>query len=312
MNPAADTFAVMDWAFRAFHATPESAPAIIDRLNQVLSAARAALEPARWTALVADCRSHAVCALLLEDPLTRRSFTKPRGYAGDAELLDIIYTRDWRGICPDCVSPLGEMIFRHTIECQAPSAVRHRSEHLAQTIDRLCEQRPGAEILSVACGHLRELKRSQAMAGGRIGRIVGLDQDAASLEEVRRTWPGGRVETITASIKALWGRALRDRRFDLVYSAGLYDYLGEDIARRLTSRLFDFVRPGGQLLIANYHPDLKEVGYMETFMDWRLIYRDEEAITRVAGDLPRAEVASLRVRPDQTGAVVYLEVERRT
>ena len=227
-------------------------------------------------------------------------------------MLDIIYARDWRGVCAEPPSALGETIFRHTIECQAPAAVRHRRELLAGQIDEMSDRRPGAAMLSVACGHLRELRLSAAMQQGRVRRFVGLDQDHASLAVVAREWPEGDVETVAGSIKALWGGALRDQRFDFIYTAGLYDYLEEPLAQRLTRRMFDMVRPGGRLLVANYHPSINDVGYMETFMDWRLLYRDDAAMARLADNLPLAEIADQRIFPDRTGAVRYLQVERKS
>lgn len=46
-----------------------------------------------------------------------------RGYQGDAELLDIIYSRDYRGCVTAPVTLLGAAIFDYTIRCHAPSAV---------------------------------------------------------------------------------------------------------------------------------------------------------------------------------------------
>src|SRR5688500_15058747 len=37
------------------------------------------------------CRTHPIHSLVQEDPLTARAFQKPRGYAGDAETIDLLY-----------------------------------------------------------------------------------------------------------------------------------------------------------------------------------------------------------------------------
>ena len=281
------------------------------RINTALGHARAVLRTDLWLAFIHQCRQHPVCARLLEDPLTRRSFTKPRGYPGDAELLDLIYARDWRAGGAGPPTALGEVIFRHTVDCQAMAAVRHRRELLAGMIDELSDRRRGAAMLSVGCGHLRELRLSTAMARGEVRRFVGLDQDRASLAVVEQEWAEGDVEAVAGSIEALWDGELRDQRFDFVYTAGLCDYLGEARAQGLTRRMFEMVRPGGRLLVANYHPGVSDVGYLETFMDWRLLYRDDAAMARLADPLPLAEIADQRIFPDRTGAMRYLQVERR-
>ncbi len=71
-------------------------------------------------------------------------------------------------------------------------------------------------------------------------------------------------------------------RFDLIYSAGLYDYLSEPIARRLTQRLLGMLRSKGRLLIANFLPGGSGRGYQELFMDWPLIVRDAAELQALA------------------------------
>lgn len=311
MQTTASMLDALDWAHHELIESPERAPAAIGRLNEELNALRASLPNDQWQELVLRCREHAVLSLILEDPLTRRSYTKPRGYPGDAELLDIIYERDWSVAYPEAPTALGATIFKHTIECQAPAAVRHRRVLLAGMIDEVSTTRRDAAIMSVACGHLRELPLSSAMQFGRVGQFVGLDQDADSLAVVARDWPDRRVETVTGSIKALWGPVLRDQRFDFIYTAGLYDYLDEKLAQKMTERMFDMLCPGGRLLVANYQPGIADVGYMEAFMDWNLIYRDRPAMERLTAGLPEQDVAAQEIFSDPSEAVFYLQLERR-
>ena len=57
----------------------------------------------QWDALVGRCLSHPLNDLLHQDPFTCRAYEKPRGYAGDAELIDFIYCRQER-LPPDGVT----------------------------------------------------------------------------------------------------------------------------------------------------------------------------------------------------------------
>ena len=88
------------------------------------------------------------------------------------------------------------------------------------------------------------------------------------------------------------------------------EWLRAQAKARLTARMFDMLAPGGRLIVANFCPELPDVGMMESFMAWNLIYRDEADMREVAAALPAAEVASQRMYRDAGGHVVYLEVER--
>ena len=82
-------------------------------------------------------------------------------------------------------------------------------------------------------------------------------------------------------------------RFDLVYSAGLYDYLDDRVAKRLTTSLFRMLEPGGTLLFCNFLRTTADVGYMESFMGWDLIYRDRDEIEGLLGDVDESEIESI-------------------
>jgi extracellular factor (EF) 3-hydroxypalmitic acid methyl ester biosynthesis protein len=67
---------------------------------------------------------------------------------------------------------------------------------------------------------------------------------------------------------------------DLIYSAGLYDYLDDKVAKKLSATLFDALKPGGRLVLTNFLKDTHDIGWGEAMMDWFLIYRDQADIER--------------------------------
>jgi hypothetical protein len=93
-----------------------------------------------------------------------------------------------------------------------------------------------------------------------------------------------------------------------VYAAGLYDYLSQSFATRLTKVMFDMLRSGGKLLVANFVPNHAEVGYMETFMQWHLIYRTEHKLAALADEIPPSEIAFKRTFLEENGNILFLEI----
>lgn len=278
----------------------------LSELFHGLDGLRADSGDATWRAVREAVVDHDLRALIHQDPMTRRSFEKPRGYAGDAVLLDYIY----RLRVPDDAPDVGRAVYDYAVGRPAARAVRLRREWLAHAIDRASDQTGGrARVLSVACGHLREAGLSAALARGGVERLVALDADAESLVEVERLGLD-QVEPVEMSIGRLLARPDRFGTFDLSYSAGLYDYLEHDLACRLTASVFATLAPGGRLLVSNFLPTLPDAGYMETYMGWELIYRTEEQLASVADLVPEDEVAGWSTWSDPYGAIAYLEIER--
>lgn len=250
---------------------------------------------------------HPLKAVIHQEPITYRAFEKPRGYAGDAELIDLIY-----GL-PDMppTSSVGAALYGHMFQAPAAQAVRARRDHLARRLDEVAARVKQPRVLAVACGHLREAQKSAAVADRCFGEFIGLDQDPASIARVEREQSASGIKAVKGSVRSILKGEITFENLDFVYSTGLYDYLPQPVATGLTTKLFNMLKPGGELLVANFLPDVPDVGYMETFMGWPLIYRSEDELTDVAKGIPAEQIAAQRTYCDQHKNVVFLEIEKQ-
>jgi extracellular factor (EF) 3-hydroxypalmitic acid methyl ester biosynthesis protein len=263
-----------------------------------------------WEAIVAQCVSHPIRESIHQDPFASRCFTKPRGYAGDAVLIDFLYTRQCMTGHSDPVSDLGKEIFHFTRDIPAGHAVRKRRDLMATVIDEVCAKKKSPHILSVACGHLREAALSAAVTSRSIERFIALDQDELSLATVESETAGLRVTAVHNSIKALFRGPVAEEKFDLIYSTGLYDYLDDRIATKLTGRMFEMLNPGGRVVIANFVPNLLCSAYMEALLDWKLVYRDLDQVRSLATAIPTNETASVNTYLEENGNIAFLDVTK--
>jgi hypothetical protein len=263
-----------------------------------------------WPQACRELRADALHLSLLEDPFTERAFRKPRGYAGDAVMMDHIYGHP--SILPEVqvATPLGRGVRGFSAMDALPAlAVRWRRELVARYIEALVEARGSIDVLAFACGHLRELE----LVGERYRdsvRFVAADADADSLAEVERSYRGrGTVECrqVTAR-QLLGGDAALFGRFDFVYALGLLDYMPGRSAQLTVRRLWALVRPKGRLLTANFAVDTAITPYMEAFMDWWLVYRTPAEVQQWTADLDA--LAGWETFDDPWRQIVYLVCDR--
>jgi extracellular factor (EF) 3-hydroxypalmitic acid methyl ester biosynthesis protein len=262
-----------------------------------------------WKAFVAMSRRHPITQLLHQDPFTFRAFSKPRGYAGDAEMMDFIYGCEDR-LAPPPAERIGRYVFDYTTRAPAPEGVRARRAFMAARIDRLAEEKNRPHILAIAAGHLREASVSIAVRRRRTGRFVALDADPQAAIEVKRCYASYGVETVTASFSRLLGRQRGPGEFDLVYSTGLLDYLNQRTSRRLVLSMFQMLRSGGSLVVANFLPGIRDIGYMETFMDWNLIYRTRGEMIDLTADIPESEVKQINLLSEECKNIIFLQLTK--
>jgi len=266
-------------------------------------------DPENWPAHVRYCLSHPVCQLLYQDPFTNRAFTKPRGYAGDAVMMDYIYGLGEAVPAAHEATPLGRAVFQYLGDRPSPKAVRFRRRLIAELIDGVAD-RGGSSVLAIAAGHLREVELSAAVHSGKLREFVAFDQDEASMALVEREYTRLGIRTMPGSVRQILAGNVSLGQYDFVYAAGLFDYLNESAAAALTRRMFDMTRPGGLMLIPNFLSGIEDSGYMEAVMDWKLIYRDHADMQALADVLPRNAVADCRIFNDDDDAIVFLLVRK--
>jgi len=261
-----------------------------------------------WELLVErELFRHPLKNLILQDPLTARSYTKPRGYAGDARLLDMIYFPGQVDLCR--TSTIGKEVFRFTSHSAIAKNLRNRKKLVAQFIDAVAEKR-NLRALSVASGHGREIDLSESMRNNKLGKFVCLDQDQESLKEVKEKYGCYGVDVVASNVAdVIKGRTKLDK-FNLIYSSGLFDYLNTRLAKKLTTCLYKLLLPGGKLVLFNITPHYEEIGYFESFMKWSLIGRNENQLLEFADELPSHEVASIKLGNINDQGFNYIEITK--
>ncbi len=277
----------------------------LSRFGEALECLRSTVPRSEWRIFGESARcNHPVWGILREDPFTLRAFEKPRGYAGDAKTIDFVYgyaeTRS--------KSRIGKVIQAYTTNLNTAQSVRYRCNILAKRVDETASEKGSPRILALACGHLREAHRAAAVQERRFSEYLAFDQDAKSLAVVEAEFARFGVRTEQGSVVDLDFSRLGN--FDLIYAAGLYDYLWQGAAKELTTYAFDMLAPGGKLLIANVHPNIPDAGYLEAVMDWWLVYRTPDELESVADGISCSEIAKKRIFGDPLNNIVFLEVEK--
>lgn len=274
---------------------------------------RRKFDPSVWRALVPLAQEHPVAEFFHQDPFTRWSFEKPRGYSGDAKLLDFIYQHETIAENVAGATPIGRALYAYSKYYPSCVAVRERRDLLTRHVDEIANARGSeAEVLTIAAGHLREADRSTALQEDRIARWIALDQDPLSVGTVARDFRGTRVDAIDGSVRGLLTDAYKLGTFDFIYSAGLYDYLAHGVAARLTKRCMRMLKSNGVLLFANFSPELTDDGYMETFMNWALLLRSETDMWNVINASVDRNTVEASVHFGANRNIVYGILKKRT
>jgi extracellular factor (EF) 3-hydroxypalmitic acid methyl ester biosynthesis protein len=97
-------------------------------------------------------------------------------------------------------------------------------------------------------------------------------------------------------------------KYDVVYCAGLFDYLSDQVCRRLIQIFYDMAAPGGLVVVTNVDISNPSRNWMEYVLDWHLIYRDARRFRVLVPDRVKPDTAV--VRSVGTGVNIVLEIRK--
>jgi len=256
--------------------------------------------------------------LMLCSPFIHRTYSKPLGYAGDYEMVNMILGDPWRG-----GSTYAKLINASFLQADVALAHRNRIKLLLDSL-RLESRRVQAlgrpfRVLNVGCGpavEVRQFLKDHQSYG--YSEFQMLDFSRETLNYVKEkidqtpgdTAPSAKVDYVHRSIHDLLKEAAgrkpsRPRHFDMVYCAGLFDYLSDRICKRLLRLFYDWTLPGGLVLATNVHPRNPIRAIMEHIVEWYLVTRDQQDMLELAHDLGQH-----RVFTESTGTNVLLEIRK--
>jgi hypothetical protein len=82
------------------------------------------------------------------------------------------------------------------------------------------------------------------------------------------------------------------------------------VAGRLLQSLFGMLKPGGKVWVANFLPGILDRAFMESLMDWWLVYRTADQMRELVDALPAGAYSSSRAFVEHDANIVFLEVCR--
>jgi len=233
------------------------------------------------------------------DPSTiqGQAFTKARGYAGDFELIEAIYAQRVSA------NPSLSVWDRFIHLAPATTAVRNRLAYFGQLLDELIARKSAARVLELGSGSGRAIAQWLAHRPDAPLAYEGVDVDCDAVAFASGL-NARHHDRVRFHHKNVFGFRPRGQ-FDLIWSAGLFDYFDDRVFVRVVARLLPHLAPGGSLAIGNFGPDNPTRPWMELVCDWWLHHRSPEALRALMMEAG-ASADGIEVRQEGAGVNLFV------
>jgi SAM-dependent methyltransferase len=248
--------------------------------------------------------------LFLKSDYFKWCLSKPYGYSGDFKIIDDMYQNNPSS---NGFNRLFDNYFQVASIC---AAVRNRKEDFKRLIAKFVNERKEEElrIMNLGCGPCRDVQELFMTRSIMNDRVIFdcYDHDDRAINFAKSLLGDN------PSINFIKENALRlaatknisskiDKKYDLIYVMGVFDYFNHKISVKLVSNLKKLLKEGGVLAVSNVRDRYSNpsIHCMEWVGDWILIYRTEEEFNKIFLDAGFKE-ANLKIQHEQQGIMQYV------
>ncbi len=238
---------------------------------------------------------------LNENTLIGHGFVKPYGYPGDFSIIHNIYKYY---VNPDEKYRNWDRFFQAQAGAQA---VRNRKDYFLKRCSEIDQKEKGEQhVLILGSGpatDVNEYLHSNPDSRLRFD-LVDFDQHAIDFAMQQN-------EPFKDAINYYKINVLRFKPYqwyDLIWSAGLFDYFKDKHFVYMVNKYYKYLAEGGEFIIGNFSNSNPTRRLMEVLSDWYLVHRSKYDLIRMALEA-EAKEEQVEVEMEELGVNLFLRIK---
>lgn len=238
---------------------------------------------------------------LNENTLIGHGFVKPFGYPGDFTIIHNIYKLH---INPDARYSYWDQFFQ---DQAGAHAVRNRKDYFLKRCAEVEEQEGEVKrVLILGSGPATDVNEYLLKNPGSKIKFDLIDFDQNAIDFARN-----QNKDFDDSIEYYKINVLRFKPYqwyDLIWSAGLFDYFKDKHFVYMISKYYKYLVSGGEFIIGNFSHSNPTRRLMEVLSDWYLVHRSKYDLLRMALEAKATE-EQVEVEMEELGVNLFLRIK---
>lgn len=244
-----------------------------------------------------------VSSILNQKTLIGFCHTKPFGYSGDFFIIEKMYQNY---LSPDERYRKWDMFYQFT---PATVAVRNRKTLAINIFEELNKNAAGLnrDVLILGSGPVTETFEffEQNPNNTLIFEMLDMDKRAIAYAKNKNRKYLNKMTFHNANVI----RFIPEKKFDLIWSAGLFDYFKGKHFVYLIKRYYEYLNENGEMIIGNFNIENPSRRSMEILCDWFLYHRSAEELKQFALQAG-IEESKIDVIQEPLGINLFLKIKK--
>jgi SAM-dependent methyltransferase len=239
-------------------------------------------------------------ANLTPDTMVGHTYLKPYGYAGDFEIIEKIYAQKRHA---DPVIDAWDQFYHSLDACHA---VRNRKTYFKEVM---------VKALAMGCKNVLILGSGPCMDLFEYlteNPENTLQFTCVDIDEIAIRYASEKNAAFLSNINFVHRNIFRYNTtdtYDLIWSAGLFDYLSDDQYIFIIKKMRGFLNKNGKMIIGNFSENNPSQYCMEILGDWYLNHRSPELLTEL-GVRAEFEPENIHVEQEALGINLFVHYQQ--
>ncbi len=256
--------------------------------------------------------------VLLTSPFIKHTYRKPMGYAGDYEMVLKVLDKEIEGD-----TFLAKLLNIYCWNMSAAAAHRNRIKYLTDLIQEIICKKDNSNIMVIGSGPAREIQLFLETMDSKIKcsfTLVDFDSRALVysqeklLSQILKNKADVKLYFNNKSVRQIIKTKscdIENGKYDLIYCAGLFDYLSDPFCKKMLEIMTFQLKEEG-LLVATNVTELNHYRYFMEFMgEWYLTHRSVDAMLMLVSELQKKYGGiNADCEVDNTGVNAFLNVHK--
>ena len=246
-----------------------------------------------------------------KSPIVHHALLKPRGYAGDYKLLELIYENN-----PVFCATIGYYYDRYFLKSPHAVGLRMRKDRLRDMLARFiaAAKQEKMNILAIGCGPCREIRELLPQLNSNAQALFSCldwDEEALFFSERQllplkpRNVDFKFIKEDLVNLMSLESKKQATGGQHIIYSIGLADYLPNEELKALMVSLYALLHTQGKLILTHKNRDKTFSSIPpDWFCDWKFVSRNRDEVIKLIHEIEIPKF-SLSIETDDFGYINY-------
>lgn len=228
---------------------------------------------------------------LFQSQILKRFYDKPRGYAGDYFMFEMMY--DGKPLSDGIGAYFDHYVFYHSLVVSVISRKERMKKILKNILDQESKSSSLIKILNIGCGGARDVKElfSENTFSGNIAFTL-MDQDEEGL-----SYAESRLGVFKKNVKFNFIRknalemigfskhSANEDYYNVIYTLGIVDYFLDNTFVRFIKHSYSMLKPDGKLIVAVCsNRNMKCYTALKWLCEWNFHYRGTNSVRKLINE----------------------------